>query len=161
MKWLRWGLLLIGCGGTAAAQQGPIDPNWVYITPVKWVRPRADLHAPWAAVRVVVLYPEGRYAEVGGVLIRAEKDKPVGFSAGDGLVIRSGTWSRTDDRVIRIHAEDVYRDVPLIRAPCGLEGQSKTHLAQTIHCHRLIVSPLTLNLDLDALAQYARTQAKP
>jgi len=175
---MRWALLL-GCVGAAEAQQGSIDPNWVYITAVRWVKPAKDLHAPWASARIVVLYPEGGYAEVGAVLVQGEKDKPIGLSAGDGLVIRQGTWSRTDDRVIRIHAQDVYRDAPLIHAPCGagqkncaaldyaeddtcgLEGTSKTHLAQTIHCHRLVVSPLRLNLDLSELAQYARLRPKP
>jgi hypothetical protein len=112
------------------------------------------------------------------VLTRIEKDKPLAISAGDGLVVRLGTWSRTDDRVIRIHAEDAYRDAPLLKVPCGekhcdaqldykeddtcaLEGTSKTHLAQAIHCHRFVVSPLRLDIDLNQLAHYTRAQEKP
>ena len=167
-------LLLLLCATITQAQQGAIDPTWVYITPLQWKNPPKDLHAPYASARIVILYPEGQYAEVGTVIIRHGKNEPVGFSNGDGLVIRHGTWSRTDDRMIRIHGQDVYRDVPIVYPSgcganpkdcdthtgsftdetCALEGSSKTHLAQTIHCRRMSVSPLTLNLDLNQLKTY-------
>ena len=171
MKW-RGLLTLLLCASAVQAQQGPIDPTWVYVTPLRWTSPPKDLHPPYASARIVILYPEGQYAELGAVLIRLDNSKRVTFKIDDGLVIRHGTWARTDDRAVRIHGQDVYRDVPIVYPSgcggstkdcdthtgsatddnCALEGSSKTHLAQTIHCRRLSVSPLALNLDLEQLA---------
>jgi hypothetical protein len=149
----------------AHAQQGPIDPNWVYVTPVHWKQAPKGFHQSDASARVVVLYPEGEYFDAGLVLIK--RNNSIQFSNGDGHLYRTGTWSRTDDRAIRIHSRVVYRDVSIIGQSlpepfstdtCALEGTSSTHLAATIHCHSLIINPakLTLNLaDLQTLAAEA------
>ncbi len=114
-------------------------------------------------MRIAILYPEGEYVEVGTVLI--ERNKTVTFSAGDGLVIRGGRWSRIDEGVIRLHSRDVYRSVeivgqhlpnPFMDETCGLEGKSKEHLANSIHCKRLSFAPLRLSLDLTELRNDAQ-----
>ena len=146
----------------AHAQQGPIDPNWVYATPIHWKSAPKEFHESYGSARIVVLYPEGEYFDAGLVLIK--QDKSIQFSNGDGHLYRTGTWSRTDDRAIRIHSRVVYRDVSIIGQSlpepfssdtCALEGASNTHLAGTIHCHGVIMSPARLSLNLADLQTLA------
>jgi hypothetical protein len=163
------------CAIGAHAQVGAIDPTWVYVSPIKWQHAPRGIHERTGAATVAVLFPEGRYAEVSANLVQNDATRFTTFSDGEGTLIRVGTWSRTDDHAIRIHSRNVFRDDHVFIPPycgrdhcapddpgpyaddnCTLEGSSKTHLAQTIHCRRLMVSPLTLNLDLNALASYTQ-----
>jgi hypothetical protein len=164
----------------AKAQQGLIDPNWVYTTPLHWKHaPRGiDESATFGAL--VVLYPDGQYLEIRAGLIRRDKDKSISVSAGDGLVLSTGDWSRTDEQAIRIHTRDVMWSTetvskhkcqktpdgprcefegphpePFTTDTCALAGHSATHLAATILCHRLILTPARLNLDLPGLQSLA------
>jgi hypothetical protein len=117
---------------------------------------------------------------VEAALIKHDRDQSISFSVGDGQLLRFGTWSRTDDRAIRIHSRDVLKDDhilnivhcdpgqqncvtieqhpipgPFAYENCTLEGASATHLARTIHCKRLILSESRLNLDFAELQRMA------
>ncbi len=179
MKLAAAAWLLLAVAG-AAAQAGPIDPNWVYVTPVKWLHAPKGIDERQGFAQVLVLYPEGQFVEVRASLIQMDKTKAVGFSAGDGILLRAGTWSRTDDHVIRIHSRDTVADEhdvgvrrcdvtgktcdyvprpipgPWMDETCGLEGPPGTHLAQTIRCKRLIVKPLSLDLKMSELEAYTK-----
>jgi hypothetical protein len=155
----------------ARAQQGAIDPNWVYTTaPLKWERmvgaPR-DVKTRTAGATTVILYPEGQYVEIHATLWR-EGDGPIMIPGNDGLLIRTGTWSRTDDHAIRIQSHEVLRDKILLTCDaraasnifchpsteienCALHGFSTTQLAKSILCKRLVLQPMRLPLDLKSL----------
>jgi hypothetical protein len=138
-----------------------IEPAWVYSTPLHWKHAPRGSDESFGSVRVVVLYPDGQYFDAGLVLIR--QNQSIQYSNGDGHLYRTGTWSRTDEHVIRIRSRVVYRDVQIVRSDgspmpeptdtdtCALEGRSATHLAAVIHCKRLILKPAKLNLDLSEL----------
>ena len=156
------GLVLLAQAISARAQQGPIEPTWIYTTPLHWKHAPRGFNLSSSSARIVVLYPEGQYFDAGLVLIKT--DKRIAFSAGDGHVLRTGTWSRTDEHVIRIKSRVVLRDVeivgqslpgPITIDTCGLEGEFPTHLAKTIHCKQLILQPSRLNLDLPELQRMA------
>ena len=157
-----------------------IEPTWIYTTPLRWKHAPSGIHQSDSFATVVVLYPEGQYLEVHADLIKRDKDQFVSFSAGDGQLWRAGTWERTDDRAIRIHSREVFWDTetvskykcdptlpdrpctfeeqtpgPILIDTCGLEGESSTHLAKTIHCKQLILQPSRLNLDLPELQRMA------
>ena len=157
-----------------------IKPTWIYTTPLHWKHAPRGIDESWSFARVTVLYPEGQYLEIHADLIKRDKDHFVTFSVGDGQLYRAGTWERTDDQVIRIHSRDVFWDTetvskykcdsnlpdqpcsfeephpgPISIDTCGLEGQSPTHLAKTIHCHHMILTPSRLNLDLPELQRMA------
>jgi len=164
-SWIAASLFALSCV-RACAQVGSIEATWVYSTPVTWERIgngwRADER--YSSTTIVVLYPEGQYLEVSSSLYRIGSE-PVSIPGTEGIVIRTGTWSRTDDRAIRIQSREVMRDKILRASNCGkgvacappedkvvtencaLEGESKTRLAQVIHCRRISVSPFTLPID--------------
>jgi hypothetical protein len=104
------GVLVLGQTIAAHAQQGPIEPTWIYTTPLHWKHAPRGINESWSFAQLVVLYPEGQYLEVRADLIKRDKDQFVTFSVGDGQLYRAGTWERTDDRVIRIHSRDVWKD---------------------------------------------------
>lgn len=167
----------LGMLAISHAQQGPIDPNWVYITPVHWKHAPRGINESWSFADVAILYPEGQYLEISAALIKRDKDKSVGVSNGDGLLLRTGTWSRTDEQVIRIHSREVFWSTetvskykcdqsknckfeephpePFSMDTCGFEGRSPTHLAQAIRCKRIALTPARLNLDLIQLQTLA------
>jgi hypothetical protein len=154
---------------SAAAQQGPIDPAWVYVTRLKWHWAPKGIDSRWTFATIAILYPEGQYVEVSTTLMGYhDKSRPLNFSAGDGNLVRTGTWARTDDNMIRIHSRDVWWDPETVKyqpeqphpkpftfETCALEGQSPTHLAKVIHCQRLSLSPLHVALDFTELQQDA------
>lgn len=174
------GLVLLSQAVPTRAQQGPIEPTWIYTTPLHWKHAPKDIPESDSFASVIVLYPEGQYLEVRADLIKRDKDQFVSFSVGDGQLYRAGTWERTDDRVIRTHSRDVWKDDKILNVihcdpghqncvtieqhpipgpitidTCGLEGESPTHLAKTIHCKQLILQPSRLNLDLPELQRMA------
>ena len=138
-----------------------IEPTWIYITPLNWKRAPRGFHVSSSSATIAILYPEGQYFEAATILIKTDK----GVSLMEGArVLSTGTWSRTDDKAIRIQSRVVFRNPPseshkLPEPPntdtCGLEGQSPTHLAQRIHCKAMILSPSHLNLDLTGLQRMA------
>jgi len=157
-----------------------IEPTWIYTTALHWKHAPHGIDQSWSFAQVVVLYPEGQYLEIRADLIKRDKDHFVAFSVGDGQLWRAGTWERTDDRVVRVHSRDIWKDDkilnmvhcdannqncvtieqhpipgPITIDTCGLEGQSQTHLAKTIHCHQMILQPSRLNLDLPELQRMA------
>ena len=174
------GLVLLAQAISARAQQGPIEPTWIYTTPLHWKHAPRGINESWSFAQAVVLYPEGQYLEIRADLIKRDRDQFVSFSVGDGQLYRAGTWGRTDDHVIRIHSRDVWKEDkilnmvhcdpdhkncvtieqhpipgPITIDTCGLEGDSPTHLAKTIHCKQLILQPSRLNLDLPELQHMA------
>jgi hypothetical protein len=175
-KFLCLALLTTG----VQAQRGPIDPAWVYTTPLNWKHAPAGIDESFTFAKVVVLYPEGEFLEISAGLIRRDKDRLVTVSNGDGLLLSTGTWSRTDEQVVRIHSREVMWSTenvskhichqtpagihcdfeephpePFTTETCALEHRSPTHLAATIHCKSLTLHPVRLNLDPASLQQLA------
>jgi hypothetical protein len=173
-------LVVFAAAIQAKAQQGTIEPTWIYTTPLHWKHAPRGIESSETFATVVVLYPEGQYLEIDGALIKNDKNPTIGFSHGDGLLYRAGTWERTDDHVIRTQSRDVFWSTetvskskcdsilpdhpchfeephpgPIIIDTCGLEGQSPTQLAKTIHCKQLILQPSRLKLDLSELQRMA------
>jgi hypothetical protein len=184
----------VGCtilAASAAAQTGapppPIDRNWVYQTALHWVHavPAAGIDERTTYATIMVLYPTGQFAEVSAALLEHGREKSVTLSNQDGLILRAGTWSRTDDRVIRIQARELFRSTrspervhcapdgtdctpvkhplpgPLVTETCGLAGKSGTHLAAAIQCRRVAVTPLKINLSLGDLQNLVAPQHAP
>ena len=124
-------LFLLALFATPALAQAPlpIDPNWVYITPLHWVHavPAAGIDERTAYATVFVLYPTGDYAELSSGLIEHGREHAVTFSNFQGLDIRRGTWARTDDNVIRISSREILK---LNRSParilCNPAGEDCT-----------------------------------
>ena len=161
---LLWLSLLLAQSPGAPSQAAipAIEPTWIYITPLHWKHAPRGFHLSSTPANIVVLYPEGQYFEVETALIK--NDKGVFLVQGGTRLLQTGNWSRTDDRVIRIQSRVVFRNPPiagqslpepLATETCGLEGKSPTHLAQTIHCPRLIFKPSHLDLDLSGLQRMA------
>ena len=163
--------------GGSQIPSSPIDPHWVYLAPVHWKHAPRGIAESWSFSDVAILYPEGQYLEISAGLVRRDKDRLVGVSNGDGLLLRTGTWARTDDRVIRIHSREVFWSTetvskyrcdksqnckfeephpgPFDTETCALEGRSSTHLAATVHCKRLVIAQAKLDLDLVQLQSLA------
>ena len=165
----------------------PLDPNWVYVTPIRWVHaiPAAGIDERTTYATIMVLYPTGQFAEVSAALLEHGREKSVTLSNSDGLILRAGTWSRTDERVIRIQARELFRSTrspervhcdpdgtnctpvkhplpgPVVTETCALAGVSHNHLAQHIQCRRLAVAPLRINLSLPDLENLINPQSKP
>ena len=163
----------------------PIDPNWVYLTPIHWVHaiPAAGIDERTTYATILVLYPTGQFAEVSAALLEHGREKSVTLSNSDGLILRSGTWARTDERAIRIQARELFRSTrspervhcdldgtnctpvkhplpgPMVTENCALVGHSRDHLAGAIQCRRLEVAPLRFNLSLADLENLVNPQA--
>ncbi len=146
-----------------------IEPTWVYITPLHWKRAPRGIHERSAPATVIVLFPEGQYFQITSYLIESA-DKTVGLSSGDGNLIATGTWARTDEDIIRIHSRDVWWDpetvahqpeqphpMPFTIDTCRLEGNAPANLARTIHCQHRSFSPMHLNLSFPDLQHNAAT----
>jgi hypothetical protein len=161
----------------------PIDPNWIYTTPIHWQRiggaPGSESERCSSAT-TAVLYPDGKYVEISSNLLRFGKG-PAMIPGNDGLLIRTGTWARTDEDRIRIHAREVMEDKmvrvvhcettpqgrkcpPLSDPPlpgpfetvtCALEGRSPTHLAKLIHCPKFSYAPPFIDFDLKSVRDRA------
>ncbi len=162
----------------AKPPKGPIESTWIYTTPIHWQHAPHGIHERTASATIVVLYPEGGYLEVASGLIE-QSDKSVTFSNGDDFIVRRGTWSRTDENAIRVTARDEFwddkdlahlpkaageteeqRPGPHVVDTCALEGTSTIHLAKKIHCHRLILTPAELRIDLSELQRMAAAEFK-
>ncbi len=170
-------LVLVCLTGSSRAQTPPptpIDPTWVYLTPIHWVHaiPAAGIDERTTYATILVLYPTGQFAEVSAALLEHGREKSVTLSNSDGLILRAGTWSRTDAKAIRIQARELFRSTrspervhcdpdgtnctpvkhplpgPLDSETCALLGTSKTRLAGEIECRRIAVAPLRINLSL-------------
>ena len=185
----RVGCLLFLAASLAAAAQTPpptpIDPNWVYLTPIHWVHaiPAAGIDERTTYATILVLYPTGQFAEVSAALLEHGSEKSVTLSNSDGLILRTGTWSRTDSSAIRIQARELFRSTrspervhcdpdgtnctpvkhplpgPVVAETCTLAGNSRDHLAQQIQCRRLAAGPLRINLSLADLESLVNPQA--
>ena len=163
----------------------PIEANWVYLSPLDWhpveVVPGAEKERGTPAT-IAVFYPEGQYVEIVATLLTPGRHAHVRFSASDGLLMRVGSWARTDDRLIRVQSREVFHDDklapliqcsliqngkhcvpaqprprgPLVTEMCGLAGRDPDHFASEIHCRHSSLSPLRIDLsvrDLDILAE--------
>jgi len=161
----------------------PIDPNWIYTTQIHWQRiagsPRNEPER-WSSTITDVLYPDGKYVEIIAFLYKTGNG-PAMIPGNDGLLIRTGTWARTDEDKIRIQARDVYEDKvihpvhcertaqgekcppasdpplpgPFETVTCALEGKSPTHLAKVIHCPRHLFSAPPVAFDLKSVQDRA------
>ena len=171
---------------SARAQTAPIDSNWVYNTPLHWVHavPAAGIDERTTYATILVLYPTGQFAEVSAALLEHGREKSVTLSNSDGLILRQGTWSRTDERAIRIQARELFRSTrsperihcdpgganctpvkhplpgPMVTETCALEGHSSSHLANAIRCRRIAAYPLRINLSLADLEGLVAPQNK-
>jgi hypothetical protein len=154
-----------------------VDLNWVYTTPTHWKHAPRGIDESWSFANLAILYPEGQYLEISASLLKRDKSQSVAVSNGDGLLLRTGTWSRTEEQVIRVHSHEVFWSTetvakykcdpsrkcefqephaePFTTDTCGLEGHSATHLAAAIHCNRVLLAPAKLNLDLTQLHSLA------
>ena len=167
-------MMLTAAANAQTPPPSPIDSTWVYTTQLHWVHavpaPGIDERTTYATI--LILYPTGQFAEVSAALLEHGREKSVTLSNSDGLILREGTWSRTDDRAIRIQARELFRsnrsperqkcDVngancspvkhpvpgPVLTENCALHGTSHTHLAGEVQCRRIVVSPLHINLSL-------------
>jgi hypothetical protein len=169
MNLLLLALLLQAASPQTFTPQPAIEPTWVYITPLRWKRAPRGIHERSTRATVIVLYPEVQYFQIASYLIE-RPDKTVVFSAGDGNLIATGTWARTDEDMIRIHSRDVWWDpetvahqpeqphpMPFITDTCRLEGKAPANLATIIHCQHSKFSPMRLNLSFTQLKEEAAT----
>ena len=182
---LVWALMcgLLGVGAGAQART-PIEGNWVYVSGLSWRPVEVPLGSEkqrGTPATIAIFYPDGAYVEVVATLLTPGKHMHVRFSASDGLLMRVGTWSRTDDRVIRIASREVFHDDkieprvrcsltasgkdcvptrpmpagPLVTETCGFVVGDAAHFASEVRCRRYALSPLGIDLslaDLETLA---------
>ncbi|WP_142988418.1 hypothetical protein [Granulicella rosea] len=165
---LCFGLLL---ASAARAQEPKVDPNRVFTTQLHWERvggaPRSATDR-WASGSLAILYRDGTYAAVTASFRRIAKDAPISLSLNEGYVIRLGTWTKTDDNMIRIESREVARDAVVQRAgdaeaplpgpvsarTCRLDKPSVEHLSDAIHCNGgngLTLTPPDAPVDLNDL----------
>ncbi len=187
IAWVGCTLLATSAAAQTTLPPTPIDPNWVYTTPLRWVHavPAAGIDERTSYATILVLYPTGQYAEVAAALLEHGREKSVTLSNSDGLILRAGTWSRTDEQVIRIQARELFRSTrsperikcepggtnctplkhplpgPVVTETCAIKGTSDTHIASAIHCRRLAVFPLRINLSLADLEALVAPQSRP
>jgi hypothetical protein len=102
----------------AHGQTNAISAEWVFIsTPLNWQAPppQTGIRIHSAPAVIIVLYPNGQYAEVACILIR-QNDKSMTISHGDGFVVRSGTWKAADDE-LEARSSIVFRTVNIKGPP--------------------------------------------
>jgi hypothetical protein len=150
--------------GGAVAQETDVDPGRVFTTDLRWERVAGAPHSEklrYADGTLVILYLDGVYAEVTASFIKTNSKLPVGLNLNEGLIVRLGTWSRTEDDVlIHTQSREVMREKmirketcqtttngqvcspepeaalpgPLMTNTCRLEHPSSTHIADAIVC---------------------------
>jgi hypothetical protein len=157
-------LVLIACCPAGIAQEKTIDPDWVYVSSLTWKHVKDALKSQGhqgAFAEIVVLYPDGEYAEVGSWLVRANRKSAPAIAPGEGFIIRMGRWTRIDDDLVRLENREVLREKVVEEAgshasaptnyTCKLERMGRDrHLAGTILCADQILTPL---LSLESYGQ--------
>ncbi len=121
---------------TAHAQEPKVDPNRVFTTPLHWSRvvgaPRSE-PLRVADGSLAILYQDGTYAAVTASFIRSGREQHVGLNLNEGEIVRLGTWTKTDDDMIRIESREVLREKMVQRVVCAPKGQN---------CHPVPEAPL-------------------
>src|SRR5512146_138768 len=86
--------------GAVASRAQTISPEWVFVrTPQIWESSTPDAEVPTrvSPTVVVVLYPNGDYAAVSGLLVEQASGKIT--ISNDGYVVRAGTWKQDGDKI--------------------------------------------------------------
>jgi hypothetical protein len=158
----------------AVGQGVGIDPNRLYVTPLNWHNAPRGIHEQAARAQLLVLFADGQFAELDSTMMRRDRKSLITFSAGDGNHVRLGTWTRTDDDVIRIVSREEFRDpetVPrMVCQPptsgsgctkveeplpgfetvemCGMRGHPRDAVADALDCGTRSLSRLKFAIDL-------------
>lgn len=91
--------LLFCAAGSSSAQT--ISSEWVFFeSPQNWesYTPDGEMPTRVAPTVVIVLYPNGDYAAVSGLLVEKEKGK-VTLSKDDPYVVRVGVWKQDGNKI--------------------------------------------------------------
>lgn len=125
------------------AQQPAIDPFWIYSTPPSWHRFSADQFGT-DPLNLVLLTPDGEYAEVRATLLRTGKHGIPHLELSSLAVSRLGRWSKTDDNAVRFttHATAPAASQATFYENAQLQGRSSYRIAAAIISSRQRLVPL-------------------
>jgi len=154
---------------TAQTKINAIAPDWVLVsTPLKWEsHPRkAEFHIHTAPATLLVVYPNGMYAEVACLLIE-QTDGRVTISHGDGYIVRSGTWKTVDNKLVA-NATVVFRTLWLVSKKEPESSRDERFRIEQVRGHRELLedsgqkyAPLPRFSDFDSLATFINSSAIP
>ncbi len=138
---------------TAAAQQSSIDPFWIYTSALSWHRLGAPDQFETSPLNLVLLSPEGEYAELRVSLLRTGKHGVPHLDLSTIAATRIGHWTRTDDNAVRFTSHAVSALAPstsekdpehsLLYENSTLQGKAPFRLAATIVSARQALVPLS------------------
>ena len=126
------------------AQQPAIDPFWIYSTPPSWHRlPAADQFGT-DPLNLVLLTPEGEYAETRAILLRTGKHGVPHLELSTLTVSRLGRWSKTDDNAVRFTSQASASSPARtsLYENAQLQSRSKYRIAGAIVSSRQTLLPL-------------------
>lgn len=99
---------------SARGQVREIQLDWLKVhKPSKWIIPpkELELHERTGSAELIVLYPDGQFGYLACYLIQTDKGR-LSISRGDGLVVGTGHWTRSGDR-LSVDSRIVYRVVTM------------------------------------------------
>jgi hypothetical protein len=92
-----------------STQSQEIDLQWVYINQdLKWELPpksitrESGIYKYSVNERILVFYPNGRFASIGCTIYQVDKAKKMMLIPNEGYAVHKGTWKRNNDGTITI-----------------------------------------------------------
>jgi hypothetical protein len=142
-----------------------INLRWVYVnSDLAWESPPKELKKGYTVAdnaKLVILYPQGDYAEISATLFRDRKNGRLSICEACGFVVYRGTWKLNGDGTVTIKSRWVYggfsRDE---QQPPGAEteehwklhGRSKVRAAMLIETTKGKYIPLSNLTNLSFLS---------
>lgn len=149
--------------GIATEQLTPIQPQWVLVgwQPIHWQSPPRGVapHIKTSAADILILNPNGDFAEVYCLLIR-QRDGNVLISNGDGEVVSVGNWQRNGSTV-SVTSRVVYRTVRVVGRSMPETEERRTFSLRVVGGHWELKAdghsykPMAKLADLEKLSRLA------
>ncbi len=162
----------LAASAIAQSTQPPIDPFWIYTTAPSWHHIGSGDQFATAPLNLVLLTPEGQYAELRVSLVRTGRHGTSRLDTSNMIVTRLGQWTRTDDNAVRftsrppnptpLTSKTQLTSPPPLYENSRLEGKAQYRLAAAIVSARQTVMPLAdLSDPADLRAAISRAVPTP
>jgi hypothetical protein len=160
--------VMLLCAGVLA-QPAPIKHEWVLVgwQPIRWGTPppEARLQIKTSPAEILVLYPNGDFADVRCLLIK-RNDGSVVISNGDGQIIAAGRWAHDGETMV-VDSWVVYRTVRIEGQTTPEPPKRQVFSSRTrdgrweVEGDGKVYKPMPELADMDTLSRLAATRETP
>ena len=163
-------MLLVAVQSSPSTEK--IDLHWVYVnSDLVWESPPKELNKGYTVAdnaSLIILYPDGKYAEISGTLFRERKTGRISICPPCGFIVYKGSWKLNTDGNAVIKSRWVYGGASRVgRKPPGpeieenwkLHGSSKGRVALAIETSKSKYIPLSNLTNLSFLTTAVKAES--